>query len=102
MLDGIDVSNLTAPTLVGIAVLSVILGVLVPKYIYKDVIRERDNWRNAYEAEREARVTSDAQTRELLELAKTTHSIVVALFGTAPERSRFSGGQDVVSTQTSK
>lgn len=97
MLDGIPLSDLTAPTLLGIVVLMVLLGWLVPKAILKEKSVEAERWRLAYEAEREARNTSDAQTVELLELAKTTHNIIVAMFGTA-ERMGQSGGAGVVPT----
>lgn len=97
MLDGVPLSNLAPPTLLGIVVLMVLLGWLVPKAILKDKSAEAERWRLAYEAERLARSTSDAQTVELLELAKTTHNIIVAMFGTA-ERMGQSGGADVVPT----
>lgn len=97
MFDGIPISDLTAPTLLGLVVLMVLLGWLVPKAILKEKSTEAERWRLAYEAEREARSTSDAQTVELLELAKTTHNIIVAMFGTT-ERMGQSGGASVVPT----
>lgn len=100
MLDGISVSSLTPSVLLGIAILMVLLGWLVPKSVLREKTKEATAWRQAYEAEREARVTADAQTAELLELAKTTHSIVVALFSTAPSNSRYQGEANVVSTPT--
>lgn len=102
MLDGIPIATLTAltpPALLGIAVLMLMLGRLVPRATLTDKIAEAEKWRLAYEAERKARVTSDAQTVELLELAKTTHSLLVAIFGTA-ERKRPPGEAYVVPTQT--
>lgn len=95
MLDGIPIGDLTAPTLLGLTVLMVLLGWLVPKAMWKEKSEEAERWRLAYEAEREARSTSDAQTVELLELAKTTHNIIVAMFGTT-ERMEKSGGSSVV------
>lgn len=97
MLDGISLSNLTAPTLLGIAILMMLLGRLLPKSTYNEKAQEAERWRQAYEAERLARATADAQTAQLLELAKTTHAIIVAMFGTA-ERLQKSGGTDVVPT----
>ena len=99
MLDGFPIADLTAPTLLGFAVLMLILGRLVPRSTYQDKLVEAEKWRLAYEAERKARATSDAQTVELLELAKTTHSIIVALFGTAAS-TRPPGEAYVVPTQT--
>lgn len=75
------------------------LGRLVPRSTLRDKADECENWRRAFEAEREARVTSNAQTAELLELAKTTHSIIVAVFSTI-ERSRRSGEVYVAPTTT--
>ena len=95
MLDGIPVGDLTAPGLLGLAVLMVFAGFLVPRYLYNEKKQESENWRLAYEAERKARATSDAQTAELLELAKTTHKIIVATFSTT-ERLRQSGGADAL------
>ena len=98
MLDGISVSNLTPAVLIGIAVLMLLLGWLVPRRTLRDVQNESARWHRAYDLEREARVTSVAQTAELLELGKTSHAILVALFGTT-ERLRQSGEADVVPTK---
>lgn len=97
MLDGIPIANLTPPVLLGIAVLLMLFGRIVPRSTLQDKIEEAERWRQAYEAEKEARVTSDAQTAELLELAKTTHNVIVAMFSTT-ERMRQSGGADAVPT----
>lgn len=97
MIDGLPVVGLTAPALLGIAVLLLLLGKIVPRATLTDKAEESERWRHAYEAEREARATSDAQTVELLELAKTTHNIIVTMFGTA-ERTQQSGGADALPT----
>lgn len=91
---GIPLTVLTPSALLGIVVLMILLGKLVPRIFYKDKVDEAEKWRLAYEAEREARTISDAQTAQLLELAKTTHSILVAMFNTT-EQVRQSGGADV-------
>lgn len=80
MIEGIPLAGLTAPTLLGIAVLLLLLGRIVPRSTYLDKKEEASKWQEAYQAEREARQTSDAQTAELLEVAKTTHNIIVAVF----------------------
>jgi hypothetical protein len=97
MIDGVPITGLTAPALLGIAVMMLLLGRLVPRSTYDEKAKEAERWRLAYEAEREARATSDAQTVELLELAKTTHNVIVAMFGTT-ERLRRSGGADAISS----
>lgn len=80
MLEGIPIVGLTAPGLLGIFVLLMFLGKIVPRATLLDKQKEADQWREAYEAEREARASSDAQTVELLEVSKTTHTISVAMF----------------------
>lgn len=94
MWEGIPVGDLSIGALLGIAVLLVLLGRLKPKSDVDRADANAETWRQAYEAEREARALADAQTAELLEVARTTHQIVVALFG-ATERQRRSGGADV-------
>lgn len=96
-MEGIPVKDLTAPTLLGLAVIFILLGMLVPRYIYNEKKEECEKWRLAFEAERKARETSDKQTAELLELAKTTNKIITAMFNTT-ERLRPSGGADALPT----
>jgi len=101
MLDGIPFADLTAPTLLGLTVLLLLLGRIVPRTTLLEKAKEAEKWRLAYEAEKERATTSDAQTAELLEVARTTHSIIVAVFG-AEERARRSGEAHVVSAQSPK
>lgn len=83
MLDGIPLVNLTPAVLLGICVLMIFLGRLVPhRYLAKSE-KEAENWRLAYEKEREARTLADAQTTELLEVAKATHGILDAIVNEA-------------------
>lgn len=96
-MEGIPIKDLTAPTLLGLAVIFILLGMLVPRYIYNEKKEECEKWRLAFEAERKARETSDKQTAELLELAKTTNKIITAMFNTT-ERLRPSGGADALPT----
>jgi hypothetical protein len=100
VLDGIPFANLTASTLLGIFVLMMFLGRIVPRRTLDDQIKQTEKWQTAYELERQARVSSDSQTTELLEIVKATHSIVVAQDGVG--RSRQSGEANVVSAPTSK
>lgn len=95
--DGIPIIGLTAPALLGIFVLMIFLRKLVPEATYKEKIEEAEKWRLAYEAEREARAVSDGQTGELLELAKTSHQIMVAVFGASVGRS---GGPHALPTSS--
>jgi hypothetical protein len=98
MIDGVPYPSLTFPTLLGLAILFILLGKLVPYRYLKDKEVECEKWRKAYETERESRRVSDAQTAELLELARTTHAIVVAAFDEVPSIAKHrlpSGGHDV-------
>lgn len=97
MIEGVPLAQLTAPGLLGITILLLLLGRIVPRSALTDKIAEADKWHQAFLTEREARMISDAQTAELLELAKTTHNIVDAVFGDR-ENPRQSGEGRVVST----
>lgn len=101
MFEGIDAATLTPAAIVCIGILMVFSGLLVPYRSHRETVREAERWRLAYEAERDARAKSDAQTTELLEVTKTTRNILVALSGTA-ERLRGPGGTDVVQTTPSQ
>lgn len=79
MWDGISIIGLTAPGLLLIAVLMVLTGRLVPKSTHEQTVKERDQWRAAYEVAELARSTQEAQTRELLEVAKTSTAVLTAL-----------------------
>jgi hypothetical protein len=94
MLDGISVANLTPAALLGIAILMLFLGRLIPSSLHREKVEECDRWRMAYESEREAKRISDAQTAELLELAKTTHALISAIVRTPTPTQRSSGGSD--------
>lgn len=95
MVEGISVVQLTSGTLLGIAILFLLTGRLIPKSHYQEKANEAERWRSAYEAEREARSTSDAQTVELLEFAKTNHRVMEAMFQSIREM-RQAGGSNVL------
>lgn len=99
MIEGIPIAGLTAPTLIGILVLMLFTGKLWTKAAYDEKVKEAAQWREAYEKSEESRRTSDGQTAELLELAKTTHSFMTAVFYNS-ERIRQSGEPDAVSSKT--
>lgn len=93
---GVPVSGLTAPALLGIAILMLLTGKLWTNSAYQQKCAEAERWRLAYEAERTARATSDAQTGELLEVAKTTQAMISGVYQNS-ERIRQNGETDVVS-----
>jgi hypothetical protein len=93
VLDGIPIKDLTAATLLGICIILILLGRLIPRPTYNEKKEEAERWRLAYETERDARAVSDLQTVELLELAKTTHALISAIVrNTGTEQS---GGSNV-------
>ena len=94
----IPLIGLTAPTLVGLAVLFLMTGRIVPRTTYQEKIKEAADWRQAYENEREARAKSEQHMVELLEVSKANYAIVHAVFGKGGALQR-TGGSDVVPPQ---
>lgn len=88
MLEGIPFEKLTAPSLVGLIVVLILLGWLVPRRTLQDKQDEAERWRQAYETERQARSEADAQTAELLEVARTTHALIQAIFSNSEQMRR--------------
>lgn len=97
MFEGIPLVGLTAPTLLGVAILLLFTGRLFPRTTVLDLKKERDTWRAAYEKERDARATANQQSIELLEGLKTNHAVVVAMFEAIKSIQR--GGNSVASTK---
>jgi hypothetical protein len=97
MLSDGQLVSLTPSVLLGFAVLLLLTGRLIPRVFYKDKMDEAERWRQAYEAERTARGISEAQTDELLEVAKTTHAALVAM-AKASERIQQTGHAHAVET----
>lgn len=95
MLENVPLFGLTAPALLGIAVLLLLTGRIVPRSTLRDKDEECQRWQEAYEAEREARVVSDAQTAKLLEAVETNRDVVLALFNILKPRSQSGGSSDV-------
>ena len=87
-------------SLIAIIAIMVFTGRLKPKSDFDEKNREAERWRKAYELEREARAKALSQAADLLEIGKTTHAIVTALFNHA-QFSDQSGGEDVVHPQKS-
>lgn len=91
-MDGVPLVGLTAPGLLGLAILLLLTGRIVPRMTLEDKVKECEAWKTAYEKEREARAVSESQTAELLEVSKTTHAVTVAMFDVI----RQTGGTRVV------
>lgn len=55
-----------AETLLGVAVVLILTGRIVPKFRLDEARLDRDAWRVAYEKEHEARVEQDKNTSEMI------------------------------------
>jgi hypothetical protein len=96
MFMGIAVETLTASSLLAIAVLMILSGLLIPRRVYKDKSDEAQRWQLAFEIQRDRSDKLDAQTELLLEQGKATHALITAIF-TNSTAIRQSGEQNVVS-----
>lgn len=94
MIEGVPIAELTPSALLGICVLLLLLGRIVPRSTLVDKAEECERWRLAYESERKARATLEEQTEELLEVARTSHSVLTAIFQNS-SRIRQGGAADV-------
>ncbi|MFB7461319.1 hypothetical protein [Streptomyces sp. NPDC056188] len=65
--------------LLGLAVLLVLTGKLVPRRLYLDMKQERDLWRQAHTESEKGRVEAQRQSGELLELSRTAGHILTSL-----------------------
>ncbi|WP_431781692.1 hypothetical protein [Streptomyces chumphonensis] len=68
---GITALDLGAGALLGIVILLILTGRLVPRSTLEDVRAERDTWRTAHQVSEEARLAALRQNDELTELART-------------------------------
>lgn len=94
----VAIADLTPSVLLGIVVMLVLLGKLVPRSILQDKIDEAEKWRLAFETEREARATSDAQTTKLLEVTGITNDALQSLNKSIEKLQRSPGGANAVSS----
>lgn len=76
---GANPAILGPTTLLGLTVYLILRGHLVPRATLNDQKAETANWRTAYDQERTARSTAEAQTSELLSLARATNALLTAL-----------------------
>jgi hypothetical protein len=87
---GIATSDLGAAALVGVVVLLVLTGRLVPRSHLSDlradrdariqeIAGERDTWRDAHQVSEEARREAQDQVGELLELSRTADHVLRSL-----------------------
>lgn len=79
MLESLPVTELGAGSLVTAFVLAILWGRLVPRRTLEDVIKDRDEWREAHRISETARAEGQKQVDELLEHARTTDAFIRAL-----------------------
>jgi hypothetical protein len=72
--------DVAAPSvLLGILILLILTGRLVPRRTMEDAIHDRDEWRAAHRISEQARVELAEQLGELLEHARTTNAFIAAI-----------------------
>jgi len=96
MFMGISIETLTASSLLGLAVLMILFGRLVPRRVYQDKAEEASRWQLAFEIQRERSDKQDVQIESLLEQGKTTHALITAVFSNSAAI-RQAGEQNVAS-----
>lgn len=80
MFMGIEIETLTVRGLLGLGVLMLMFGQLVPRRVYKDKVEESNRWQLAFETQRERADKADAQAELALEQGKATHALITAVF----------------------
>lgn len=97
MIGDIPFSVLSASGLLSLTVLLLLMGRIVPRSTLRDKMEDARRWQAAYETERTAGGISTAQVQELLEAARTTHAIIVAM---AEASERIKSGEPDETTET--
>lgn len=94
MIYGVTAKDLSLSVIVLLAVFMILTGAILPRWVYKQKDIESERWRQAYETEREARTTSDAQTSRLLEGQKSMTKLISAIFENSEKILAKSGGRN--------
>lgn len=79
MLEGIAVGDLFNASGWIVAAAFVLLGWLIPRRTYKDIVHDRDEWRAAHRISETSRQVAADQVDELLEHARTTDAFIRSL-----------------------
>lgn len=80
MIFGVPAEVLTGSGLLGMGILMIMNGLLVPRRFYNDKVEEANRWQLAFEAQRERADKSDAHAEQMLEQGKATHALITAIF----------------------
>ena len=78
-LGGIPVGALTPAALLGLVILAIVMGRLVPRRTMEDIIHDRNEWRAAHRISEQSRMELAAMVGELLEHARTTDAFIRSL-----------------------
>lgn len=76
---GLSLDNLTPAALLGVAILLLLLGKLVPRRTYDDLVADRDHWQQAHADSEKARAEMAAVLEDLLETSRTTEALLKSL-----------------------
>ena len=68
-----------AVALLGLVVVLILTGRLVPRQVLLDMREERDTWRAAHDASEAARQAEREQVQEMLELSRTAGHVLTSL-----------------------
>lgn len=82
MFEGLSVANLGATGLILVLVLMLFRGMLWTDKAYQQKVIECEKWEKAFKTSEEARLLSEAQNKEMLEIGRATYSILDAMFHT--------------------
>ena len=94
MIGDIPITGLTAPGILGLAVILLLTGYIVPRKYLVDKETEILRWKKAYETEREARIVSDSQTGQLLVAIEANRDLMSALLTVVKPEARSGGSSD--------
>lgn len=75
----VPISHLTPYGLVGITILLILTGRLIPRRTLDDALHDRDEWRAAHRISETSRAEMAGQVDELLEHARTTDAFIRSL-----------------------
>lgn len=86
MIDGVPILELTPSVLLGIVILMVLTGRLVPRRTFQDMKEDRDGWRAAHRVSEEARVEISKQLDVALEVGDTMRQVLTGIQHQTKER----------------
>lgn len=79
MFEGLSVADLGPVGLITLAIVLILFGRLIPRSTYRDLMTDRDYWREAYHLAEKARAEQANQVTELLEHARFTADFIRAM-----------------------